>query len=440
MDAVPFRSLAKPGYDVIVAYDYSAGEPALDARLARYREVVVVAWSFGVRAAADFLRSTHLPVSRTIAVNGTESHIDDRNGIPEAIFRGTLDGLSERTVEKFRRRMCGSADAYSRFCERLPERPFESLKAELEVFAAEKPLKHSVPWSLALVGDSDMIIPTRNQLNFWGETNRRILRDTPHLVDLQQVIDLYVVDKELVASRFGRAVKSYTGNAAVQEECAHRLSDALVANISETSSFDNVLEVGVGQGTLTAFYTPKIRYKELYLCDIAPMDATALPAAAHLIQGDAELEILRFAPGSLDLILSSSALQWFNSPPEFIRNAATRLAPGGVIALSYFTPETLTEVSSITGISLDYPSHSTLVETVERSGLKPLTHAAYRLQADFDSPLGALRHLQSTGVNAICRNGSANRAALKLLRNLPAQPDGKCSLTYAAAYIIAKKI
>ena len=78
MDAAPFSSLSKPGYDIMLLSDYSGFRPDEDtdllaASICNYQEIVVMAWSFGVRIAADFLAGWRrkLPITRAVAINGT---------------------------------------------------------------------------------------------------------------------------------------------------------------------------------------------------------------------------------------------------------------------------------------------------------------------------------------------------------------------------------
>ncbi|MDE7089467.1 MAG: DUF452 family protein, partial [Prevotella sp.] len=86
------RELQMPGWDIAVIYDYSTpiinGAPDFN----RYDEIAVIAWSFGVPVATVFLKENqHLPVTCTIAVNGTLYPVDDLRGIPHVIFNATRD-------------------------------------------------------------------------------------------------------------------------------------------------------------------------------------------------------------------------------------------------------------------------------------------------------------------------------------------------------------
>jgi hypothetical protein len=116
----------------MVCYDYS--DASFDASLiAEYDEVDVVGWSMGVWMAARSLSLAGIAVKSAIAINGTMFPVDAERGIAPEIFHGTLDGLSDATLMKFRRRMCGGAAGYKSFMETAPQRSLESLRTELDV-------------------------------------------------------------------------------------------------------------------------------------------------------------------------------------------------------------------------------------------------------------------------------------------------------------------
>ena len=169
MDAHPFASLHKDGYDIFAVYDYCQPEADLGV-FERYDEICIIAWSWGVPAAAEFIKhnSGRLPISATIAVNGTLTPIDDTDGIPEAIFQATLDSLSETSLQKFYRRMCGSASSYRLFAESLPQRDLASLREELQAIR-DNGASHQSPlvFDRVLIGKSALIIPPAKQLHPW---------------------------------------------------------------------------------------------------------------------------------------------------------------------------------------------------------------------------------------------------------------------------------
>ena len=98
-----------PGRNILMLWDYR--DMTLDPDLLHgYGRISLLAWSMGVWAAGKALGEAGMVNGPRLAVNGTPFPIDDGRGIPTTIFDGTLNGLSERTLAKFRRRMCGSSE------------------------------------------------------------------------------------------------------------------------------------------------------------------------------------------------------------------------------------------------------------------------------------------------------------------------------------------
>lgn len=180
MDENPFREYQIPDYDFMIVYDYSSLSFD-DSFLQPYEEISVVAWSMGVWAASQLLQSRNYPVTDCIAVNGTHFPVDDRKGIPSQIFAGTLKNLSESTLSKFRRRMCGSGDVLKRFLAKAPGRDIENLRTELDSIGrlSLSMAPSRFKWSKVYIGNRDKIFPVENQMAAWGETDY-ILTDEEH--------------------------------------------------------------------------------------------------------------------------------------------------------------------------------------------------------------------------------------------------------------------
>lgn len=166
--------LVRPeGYDLLVVWDYRSLE--LDFDFSPYAEIKLVAWSMGVWAADLFYTGLEhrLPLSTAVAICGTGYPMDDRLGIPRAIFEGTMHGLSEANRTRFNRRMCGGK-TYRHLFEALAKRSTREIKQELEVVYADQlsgerpqPKPLALHWSLALVGREDRIIPAEHQIAYW---------------------------------------------------------------------------------------------------------------------------------------------------------------------------------------------------------------------------------------------------------------------------------
>lgn len=177
MDETPFMHNLPPNKDLIICYDYRSLD--FDSTLlSTYDGIYVVAWSMGVWAASQVLPDSNLPLKQSIAINGTPFPIDDMRGIPPAIFEGTLNNLNEATLQKFRRRMCGSGSAFQAFLEIAPQRPVEELKEELAAIGRQySELSPSTfVWNKAIIGESDHIFPPKNQEQAWQKYCNEIQR------------------------------------------------------------------------------------------------------------------------------------------------------------------------------------------------------------------------------------------------------------------------
>ncbi len=450
MDATPFRDLHKPGYDILAVFGYEhTGNDAfgmLSQQVQGYDEVITVAWSFGVRIATEFLRiyRHRLPLTGCIAVNGTPFHIDDKRGIPHAIAEGTLQGLSEQSLRKFRRRMFATADAFSAFCETAPRRTFDSMHNELEEFVDMDPSPYPEVWQRAVVSGADRIFPPENQLRAWKEAEVEIdlLPDAPHFPDLQRVLDRYVINKELVSRRFADACGSYSENSPVQKDVARKLWSLTANHLAIKHLIPRrIIEAGTGDGTLTSLYAKRFPMSQLELWDIAEVATPSdVPEHTKMRICDAETEINCLADGSIDLFLSASALQWFHSPCTFIESLGRILAPGGLAAIATYGPGTFKEITQASGRTLNYPRLGSLVSAAENASLRVLDSFEETLTLPFGNVIEVMHHIKSTGVNALADNErEARNSALRLMRAYPVDTAGTAALTYVPIYLIVSK-
>ena len=89
-----FRHLeTEPDTDLWICHDYRGMEFEEEA-LSCYREIRLIAWSLGVWVASVVFGKRQISFTEAVAVNGTPCPVHDRWGIPETIFRGTLDNIT----------------------------------------------------------------------------------------------------------------------------------------------------------------------------------------------------------------------------------------------------------------------------------------------------------------------------------------------------------
>lgn len=401
-------NLSFSGYDTLAVWDYR-DTLTLGHRLDRYEEIVVAAWSFGVAAAAHFLaENPHLPVTRRVAINGTLHPVSDTHGIPAAIFRGTLDGLCERSLTKFYRRMADGRHFTQ------PCRPIDELADELRAIEAL-----NVPptrWDLAYISQDDRIIPAANQQRAWQGTPARQL-EGGHLPDFQTILAPLLIDKDLVARRFAKAAATYDSAATVQRLIAERLLS--LASLDPTDT----IEIGSGTGLLTRMFLEQYTPGRLTLVDFNP----APVGNAVTIAADAELWMASAPSESASCIISASTMQWFNSPGLFLDNVRRILRPGGTALISTFGRNNMKELAGLAP-SLPYPAADELPDVV----------ADEEIRLEFPTAAEALRHMRLTGVNAVSQTISA-ADVLRLTRRWPRTPHGSYTLTYNPLYIKISK-
>lgn len=175
-----FNRVMPKGWDYLLCFDYT--ELDFDySILTPYSKIRLMAWSMGVWAATQTLSGMDLPWDVRLAVNGTATPINDLTGIPDAVFRGTLDNFSAVTLAKFRRRMCGNADGVKAFLSHEPYRTLEDLHSELAAVSSQVRSREVAPfvWDKAIIGLRDKIFPVVNLLRAFAGTHV-IEIDTEH--------------------------------------------------------------------------------------------------------------------------------------------------------------------------------------------------------------------------------------------------------------------
>lgn len=152
-------------HDLLICYDYQ--DLKLDFDFSAYQQIRVVAWSMGVWVAERVLQG--ITLQSATAVNSTGLPCDDNFGIPCAVFKGTLENLTENTRLKFERRMCGDKASFEDY-QQFPARPFDEIHQELTALFAmigQDRRTDLICWTNALVGSGDKIFIPANQHRYW---------------------------------------------------------------------------------------------------------------------------------------------------------------------------------------------------------------------------------------------------------------------------------
>lgn len=452
MDYRLFDNLRHDAYDILVVWDYrqlyseERGETRpfgyLLSRAPKYKEICILAWSFGVYAAQQVMEALAPNLSRCIAVNGTVNPINDTVGIPEATFRGTLNNLDQRNWQKFFRRICGTPERMAQVEPQMPKRPIEELIDELQILGhgALDSLGKEVPnphrkWDMAIISTRDAIFPLENQRKAWAQ-NTVIEVEGPHLPSFQTIIDQYLIDKLLVAKRFSEAFTTYTDNASVQLTIAQNLWATLKGHINFYECRDTILELGCGTCSFSRLYAQDVKAHDWELWDIADVPANCVPSGATVRKCDAEMELRHLRPASVDAILSNCAVQWFSSPARFLSDCLKALRPGGILAFTTFDQDNLSEMRALGTSALTTPALDEWLQMIP-DGFEKLDAKRDQHQLRFDTPRAALQHLRLTGVNAL--SAPSVSALRHFIETYPKAADGSYPLTYTPLTLILRK-
>lgn len=173
MDKNPFSTL-KNNSDVLFVYNYKTPDfPKFD--FSKYKEVHLLAFSYGVYASAIAKLPTNLILNSSTAINGTLIPVHDKLGVPTRQFELT-EKMDSQSVVKFRERLFGGENAkkhFEIFENNLPNRSAQSCTEELIGMKNYVP-KYPIPtkhFDKIYISEFDRCVPTKNQLNFWQNQN-----------------------------------------------------------------------------------------------------------------------------------------------------------------------------------------------------------------------------------------------------------------------------
>lgn len=257
------------------------------------------------------------------------------------------------------------------------------------------------------------------------------------------------IDSAQVAQRFAQAHHSYSDQAVIQKKIAAHLLRLMQQHLGQ-AQFGKVFEIGCGSGNLSHLFMQAFEFDALYLNDLypevqqhfaaAPLSSTQ---ALHWCLGD--IEQLPF-PQQLDLVISSSALQWVNDIDALLDTAQQALLPQGYLCFSSFGPDNLTEIKTLTGRGLDYLDVEAWTHQLESHGFEVLQITSQHEPMYFEHPLQILKHLKATGVTATAQQHRWNKQSLQQFyqdyqqfSQIDAQGERRYCLSYHPIYCIARK-
>ena len=155
------------------------------------------------------------------------------------------------------------------------------------------------------------------------------------------------INKSQVAQRFAKAGQSYVQHAVVQKQICQHLIGLMQEYISK-NSLDRVFEIGCGSGNLSHLLMQHFAIQQLFLNDLYPEVQQHFQNDPKLKWWIGDIEQLDF-PQSLDLVASSSALQWVGDLEAVFKNCADALTQQGYLCFSTFGQQNLQEIKARQG-------------------------------------------------------------------------------------------
>ncbi len=168
MNPEVFDFLSVENHDIFFIHDYRdfGLDESFFEDIESYFKVNLVSFSLGVTIAAAVMKNLKKEFVDAIAINGTLKPINDFFGIPEKIFHGTLENLSEENLDKFYKRVFGAEyDAVKKNLIYDVDKAKEELSNILS-FVQSNSLLENI-YCKAFVSEDDKIFPPTNQMSFW---------------------------------------------------------------------------------------------------------------------------------------------------------------------------------------------------------------------------------------------------------------------------------
>ena len=213
-------------------------------------------------------------------------------------------------------------------------------------------------------------------------------------------------DKDLIKKRFASHLKEYDELSVTQRYICKKLADKLLAVTSEYPDIKgNAYEIGAGTGFLTKYILDNYSELNWYINDLVPetegyinnIISQSKAKNVSCVWGDAEQ--LRLID-DVSMLVSCSAMQWFNSIEKYLHNIYPSIAKGGWVAFSIFGLRNFLEVrESSGGVGLEYPTLKEVEMWAEDCGFEVVFSEDYIQKIYFETPSDVLSYIKQSGMN-----------------------------------------
>ncbi len=250
--------------------------------------------------------------------------------------------------------------------------------------------------------------------------------------------------KARITNAFDRA-NGYDTHAIIQRDVVGRLAERIAALPIDPAM--PALEIGCGTGFLTERLLETWPNLRLTISDIAPamLDRAreTIGERPNISYACIDGEQLDIAAGSIGLIASSLAFQWFETPAESVARMIKTLNPGGWLAFSTLVAGSFREwaeaqdKAGTAGLTRSYPETSVYRQIA--SGTCEVEIERYTLTEAHPDGLRFLQGLRSIGAGA--RWDSATPpSAVGLRRAIRLFEQHGARISYEIAQVVIRRV
>jgi malonyl-CoA O-methyltransferase len=267
---------------------------------------------------------------------------------------------------------------------------------------------------------------------------------------MDNVTDVYEIDKARVRASFDRAANTYDVSAILQKEVRNEMLSRLdLVNIKPSV----ILDAGCGTGHGSVALQKRFKNAQVVSLDIAlgMLNKTRqqqsflqrLFSDEHLLCAD--IEQLPLADASVGMIWSNLAMQWCNNLDAAFGDAARVLQADGLYMFSTFGPDTLKELRAASNTSANNTHVSRFIDMHDigdaliRNGFSAPALDVERYTLTYDNVKAVMQDLKSIGAHNATSGRNRGLAGKGFLQNLTQQyeqfrVEGKLPATFEVIY------
>lgn len=269
---------------------------------------------------------------------------------------------------------------------------------------------------------------------------------------------LHLLEKNRIRASFDAAAEHYDDVAVLQREISDRILERLELVKLQPAT---ILDIGAGTGVATFELSKRYKKSRVIAFDLAPNMlkqarqrggmlnklSNKLSGKRAFVCGDAEQ--LPFADHSIELIFSSSTLQWCSNLDHTFAELKRILKPGGLLMFSTFGPDTLKELrqswqaadtNNTEAVHVhDFVDMHDIGDAILRAGFADPVMDVENFTLTYSDAYQLMRELKTLGAHNVASNRRHTLTGKSRIKKMVAayetlRTDGNLPATYEVVY------